>query len=79
MDEPSFLSLVRSNGIRADAYSLGQRTNEAYGIEKDIFGWQTFYFERGILRNRKRFKSKSDALVDLAQRLDADSSTKVND
>lgn len=76
MDRSTFLQQAASRGIRPDAYSLGHRADEAYVMEKSLFGWSTFYSERGLKTDSRRFLRQSDALSDLMERLERDGSTR---
>lgn len=76
MDRSTFLQQAENRGIRPDAYSLGRRVDEAYVMEESLLGWSTFYFERGLKTDSKRFLHQSDALSDLMERLERDGSTR---
>ncbi|WP_342355132.1 TNT domain-containing protein [Sphingomonas sp. CFBP 8760] len=76
MDRSTFLKQAENRGIRPDAYSLGRRVDEAYVMEKSLLGWSTFYFERGLKTDSRRFLHQSDALSDLMERLERDGSTR---
>jgi len=76
MDRSTFLQQAESRGIRPDAYSLGSRVDEAYVMEESLLGWSTFYLERGLKTDSRRFLHQSDALLDLMERLERDRSTR---
>jgi hypothetical protein len=67
------------NGVRSDAVDLtGDALREAYSLEPapDGMGWITFYRERGLHRDERRFDSESEACQHLLDEVLRDPTTR---
>ena len=79
MDRRELERVLRSEGIREDAYSLeGGLPPERYCLANEGVGWIVYYSERGIRTGLQQFTSESAACQYLLNALRDDPSAHVD-
>lgn len=78
MDLQALRSLLIDQGIRHDAYVLGDTVNpsEAYVLQARGSEWVTFYAERGLETSLRAFVTLDEAAQELLRALSSDPTTR---